>query len=587
MMKGYQLVVAACLYELINTLILTPEVLDLEDDERLRQWWMFHPSREGLVSLSPCTDRDSTQAQVIACILAVMRELRVAKTWPATAHAISHANHIGDALWPIAVQCITAPVRESHSAPSLYEALRVGAIERLSDYFEDYCLGKAYELLMSNRREETTDNSYVLGEDPLSRVETHVDSRPMLFPDKQRVGWTRGIQAAVTIAMNQLTPSYKQTIQWNNYFEETLGTPGNTRMVPYAQLAGEWPSQNFGLKAPTTIDATTLIGIERNRKEMSSVERLEALIGQERCIMEGSNPMDVLDFPSLLAATASELGASQRVELVKIKHPVDKEWDLVWYSFAMRKAAFSHFSNHSRWRVFYKAYADGPIRDSEHNLAEKLIKGSIEEFSPVLNVIELEDIETADLLDQIEPRAWRFVLQQAKKAVSALGDQRGKVPELLASALLGYWNCERVRPSLEIRFIKKEELDAIGICRSSEGITCIVLETKGEATRKQELIEEIRKFKNKLRKLKQALPNLSKEVSFEEDIQGVRAIFVSMARLEGFENDSEIEIWDIDRFVEELRKAGVPPRLRDMLNTPTIPFTIDYDDAFWAKWTDR
>ena len=584
LMKGYQLVIATCLHELINTVIICPRLLNLEDDERLRQWWIFNPSREGLISLTPFANPDSNQAQAIASIFDVMWEFRVARTWPATADAISNASHFSNVMWPIATQCIPIPLGLTQSTLSVCEILRVGAIERISDYFADYRLGRTYEFLLNNQREETSDNSYTMNEEPLSGLETHVDPQPTLFPHKQRIDWRRGTRAAKTIAMSQLTPKNKQRNRFNKTFEKLLGFPGDVKEPPYSHLAGKWPSQNFGLAAPTDLAGSLLIRRRAQQKEMSARERMEALLGKERCIIEGSHPTDVMDFPYLLATAASQLESGERIEILRIEHQVEETDSLTWYSFAMRKPAFTQLSNLSRWRIFFKAYAVGLSRDSEHSNAEMLIEKSIREFDSVLNLINLKDITSSEFLDVIEPPAWRYVLQQAKRAESTIAEQRGMIPELLASALLEYWNCERVRTSLEVHSIGKEELDAVGIEQSAETTTCVVLETKGKATTKQEMLSQIRKFKSKIEKLNGALPHFSEELCLEKSINTVRGIFVSMARLDGFDNDPEIEIWDIEKFTEELKQAGIPPRLRNLLSTPTIPFTVSNDDVSWTNY---
>ena len=131
------------------------------------------------------------------------------------------------------------------------------------------------------------------------------------------------------------------------------------------------------------------------------------------------------------------------------------------------------------------------------------------------------------------------------------------------------------------------ELDVVAIQPASEGATCIVLEAKGKSTTDADLIEELKKFSSKLNVLKQALPELARELSFDGHLKDLRGIFVSMARLRGFEHgEANVTLWDYDRFREELDKAKVPERLTRQLEPMRIAFRVPETMPSWAAWIE-
>ena len=589
LMHGYKLVVATTMYELLNNAILCPELLGVEPDIRFQEWWVSNLNQQGIASGSAFTDPESDYSKVISSINGAMWRLRIASNWELTMEALRNANFIGTPVWSEASKCTPVALRDRVTATvDVNEALRRAAVERLYDYVEDRKFGLAYEFLWSVREELNFGNSWSPDEDPLSEIETHLGPRPLLFPIKRSgPNWLTGIRAAMSVAISQLAKENRGPTGATELFKEISDSPPRLKGLLTHEMGGTYPSQEFGLAAPLTIPVDELISAGSSRSDIPAEERLQGLVGHERGLVVSNGPTEgTIDFPIIMNGLTSTIQQGDLIEVLHIKHTNADDDYLTWFSLAVREARFGLFSNFSKWWVFYKAYATGPMRDTEVVRAEKCVAETLENLVDNINLIEMEDIDTDTLLDLFEPPGWRYVLEQAKRATQVNWDLKGGIPELLATTLLAHWNCLHIRTSFEPRVLQdrgqKGELDSLGILPETDGGTLIIIETKGQSTTDRELIEEIKKFASKLRTLEGSLAELTNEFSYGVQVKTLRGIFVSMARLHNFECEEEnVELWDFDMFVTELRKARVPPHLTNLLEPMTIAITFPSEALSW------
>ncbi len=509
LMHGYKLVVATSLYGLLDCIVRHPELLGLEQDVRFQQSWAFSHKRQVIASGSAFTQPQSHFAMVITSMHDMMTQLRIAANWDSTKNAIGEAEPISNALWQSATACTPVPFRNG-DPPDTNESLRRGAIERLDDYLQDDRFGLTYEFLWMNWKEPNASNSWIADEDPFSGIETHLDSLPLLFPIKSSgPRWFTGITAGMSVSISRLVKGNNNRSSATELFNELLASQGKLKELLSDEMGGVFHSQEFGLKGLPAANAQELLASSSSIPCIPPDERLQALVGNEPGAIVSIDPIGAMDFPVFIEGMTSNIHPDDLIEVLHVQHINPGGHGLTWFSLAVRAARFGYFTNFSKWWIFYKAYAVGPMVDSEAVLAERKIKETLDRFVERINLIPLEGIDPDALLSLFEPPVWRYVLEQTKRVNDVNSDLKGILPELLGTALVAHWDCPHIRVSFEPRLLRdmgtEGELDVVAIQPASEGATCIVLEAKGKSTTDADLIEELKKFSSKLNVLKQAL----------------------------------------------------------------------------------
>ena len=100
---------------------------------------------------------------------------------------------------------------------------------------------------------------------------------------------------------------------------------------------------------------------------------------------------------------------------------------------------------------------------------------------------------------------------------------------------------------------------------------CLVLEVKGANILDGKLQKEIRKFADKLKRLRGRLSVLANELEYESEIETVSGLFIFLGDLDDFEPAiPSIPVWGYEDFVRSLRSAGLPPRVVGLLDKSYI-----------------
>ena len=100
-----------------------------------------------------------------------------------------------------------------------------------------------------------------------------------------------------------------------------------------------------------------------------------------------------MDFPVFIEGMTSNIHPDDLIEVLHVQHINPGGHGLTWFSLAVRAARVGYFTNFSKWWIFYKAYAVGPMVDSEAVLAERKIKETLDRFVERINLIPLEGID--------------------------------------------------------------------------------------------------------------------------------------------------------------------------------------------------
>ena len=586
LVNGYKLAVATPLYSLIDYVINFSSLVGLEVDNRLAEWWGWRENSEGVPARSAFTYPDSDLADLVVSLQDLAMRLPKSDTWQSFQETLGSAYTLGDILYESALGSSVYWIREQFEDLDTPEAIRRGAIERVDDYLNSGIMSSTYQFAWGHENRRANIMTEIM-DDFWHETESHMDPPPLDIPQRKRaLNWGKGILAAISIALSRLGFEGRVETDGPALFKICTESPRHIKENLHEALDGNWPSLQYGLNPPVGVPLDRLIAVKGRLTNIHSEQRLRDLVGSEEGRILGSYPVDAFDFPMLLELAVSKVTDENRVEVVRVKHPVPDSSELTWYSLAIRTPRFGLFSNASKWWVFYKAHGFGQMADSEVYHAERLVNESLVKFAGRINLIELEQVDERSFLSLFEPPVWRTVFNGAKELNDINSDLRGVVPELLATELLARRDYRSIRSSFKPQVLGGLELDSLGIRPGLDGGECLVMEIKGQSSTDQELTQELDRFAAKVRTLKNNLPELAREVGYEGEIRRISGTFVSMGHLQLEYNDPDVRFLDYDGFIAELRRAGIPSRLfKHLQPTPVYRLTEFAADA-WFQAND-
>ncbi len=587
LVNGYKLVVATPIYSLIDDIINLSPLVGLEIDNRLAEWWGWRRDSEGIPTRSAFTFPDSNLADLVVSIQDLAMQFPKSDKWQSFQEAIGKAYTLGENLYESALSSSVSWTQGQLEDLDTVEALRRGAIERVDDYLETGIMSSAYKFAWGHNNHPETIAPEIMDEF-WQNTESHLDSPPLPIPERRRtLNWDKGIWAAVSIALTRLGFEGREAIDVPSLFNTYIESPAQVEDRLRNKMNRNWPSQLYGLNQPSSIPLDQLITAKCSVPNIHPEERLQALVGNEEGRILGSYPFDAFHFPTFLEAACKLVPYDNRIEVIRVKHPVLEPSELTWYSIAIRIARFGLFSNSSKWWVFYKAHGFGQMADSEVYHAERLVNESLVKLADRINLIEFEEIDERFFLSLFEPRAWRAMLENVKGIQHENSDLRGVLPELLATELLARRNYHLIRTSFKPQAPGGLELDSLGVRPVSDGGECLVMEIKGQSSTDKVLEQEFERFACKVRILKNHLPELAREIGYAGEIHKISGTFVSMGRPGREYKDPDVTFWDYDDFITELRGAGIPRRLYDRVRPTPVYRLIDFATDAWFQVNDN
>ena len=183
---------------------------------------------------------------------------------------------------------------------------------------------------------------------------------------------------------------------------------------------------------------------------------------------------------------------------------------------------------------------------------------------------DLVDVPAGRLLDLCESRQFRYLAEQVREQEKIASGIRGVFPELLSIPLLSHAGYKLIRTSVEVVLagLGEREFDAVGVKSASHGGDCRIIEVKGGSASRRELKREVERFDAALKAIRQDWAHFADALGWTEEIRTVSGVFIAMAR--SFDIPEElrrldVEIWDLDKFKEELRMAEIPESRIDLL----------------------
>ena len=584
--NGFKWLTGTAVYSLLEDIINSPELLGLEWDQRAWTWWRDNRYDGNSTLPSAFTNPSSHLAGVASRLFSVLSLLRTSgDSWDRMVEVSGHALSIAETLGTMALDCEVSPIRGDHEGVSVQDAVRLRAFERLLDYlkYERGKLSAAYGFVWSNTTaaNEVLSGTDLFGQNVLNELETELSSLPFMPNGSNApVEWSSGVIAGTCIAIQQLGEFEDESFDPLDAFQEFHKGDGSVIEFlevlvkePFQDRYLNFPSQYFGLTAPQGLTKYELSGLLGPVSRVSDAERLAALLGLENKLVASNGPLDHEQFATVISGLASQAGNTELIKVVRINHSQGDDY-LNWFSVAVHVPRIGPISNASMWWVFHKIYATGSM-DSICIIAEDRVNKTLLEFWDRITLDEIAGVSNGDLLALCSSPAWKFLHSYSKRLENINSDLRGAIPEMVSALLLSHKGYQNIKANFKPSALGGRELDAAGVLPTDGAYDCLVIEAKGSAETDEDLENEIKEFSAKIKDLKNRLPQFSQDLGFPGEIKSISALFVSMAELRHYERDSYgIELWDYERFQEELRAAGVSENYRNLLEKTSIAFVM-------------
>ena len=222
-----------------------------------------------------------------------------------------------------------------------------------------------------------------------------------------------------------------------------------------------------------------------------------------------------------------------------------------------------------RWWVFHHAYR---VRDADASSSSEL--AGLDEIAGKLGgsirYRDLFDVPAQHLLDLCDPGQFQHLLEQVRRQEKVTSTIRGVFPELLSILLLSHAGYHHVRTSVEasVAGLGNREFDAVGVQPASRGGDLRIIEVKGGSASRHGLVREVERFRAAIRAARENRVTFADTLGWPEEIRTVSGVFIAMSDSIDIPEapvQSGVEVWDLDRFREELRKAKLPESRIDLL----------------------
>ena len=568
-LDGYRLAVATPLFGLANFVVANANLLGLEHDSRLWNWWEYG-ERHGS---APITSAVSDPSSGVGCLCSVFdrlmsvlrvsdrrsRDYGLAETMSAVETVGAFASLMRNAVSEYDIVSLDTGVRVSGS--DLF--FRLCLIERVSDYMDGIPhYSSAYRLVWRHQENwrPVDDESVMRTATPLDRVFTLPTGGwvPTEWAKGLGFGFDTVLRSAGLSLTDDAKPGEYDVARWFDIFRQ---------IIQRLFSAGEWPSLHYGVSEfdQSSVDRA-LAQLEYEMVAVSPQDRLASILGPDTVQLQTSAAFgNFFDFEVWLTGMIS-VHDGDAVQVLKVTHSMEGD-DRDWVSFAIRSPIYGLWSNLSKWRLFYKMYHEGHITDSDVARALREVEALLSRFAGELEVVDVAGVSDADLLSYCDTQAFDSMKALSHKAIEANADLRARYSELLAALWLDGSGYDCVRVALKRASLGKFEYDAVGV---KDG-QCLVVEVKSGGVVDHELREEIVRLDEKVRNLQGILPALQQALGSGDPMSGVSGLFVSLADLERFDSgEHRCELWDRDRFVSELKAVGLPNKIVGLLDVSYI-----------------
>ena len=578
LLLGYRLAVATPLHGLLDFFVHHGELLDLEIDEELAKWFVFGQHESGAPLLAALSDHESNLGRLCRLINHRSIALRQAGTrLPQTLEALSECRRLVTLLRETVKNSSLVSLESGDLLVEQHDLLTAILAERVLDYveYDPSAVAMAYRFVWGSEEEFTP-----LNDEAVLEAKTqfgYISTLP--FGKGLPKGWGKGIlfafdcilrESGITLQCHRpADPQFPVPAGW---YQDLLN------LVNPDHPAGEWPSMVFGLSDLKPLDQVgwnslnAILGAETD-PHIRPKDRLHAVLGPDTVqLLAGGSGTDYVLLKALLSG-AKEICPTSKLRILRVVHSSEED-EREWVSLAVQVPVYGWISNYSTWYLFFRLYHEGPAFDNDVVRARSEVEDLLRIFEDSISTEEISGIDEDDLLPYGTLPAFQAMRDLSKKAEEINTKLRSNYAEVLAAFWLLQLGYRSVKVSFKRAALGKEEYDAVGV---KDG-ACLAIEVKAGDVRDDQLQREIARFASKVDGLRAKLPELTRELGGNDEINGVSGLFVTLADLEKFEPMvQDVEVWGYDEFTNALSKIGLRREYTRLLEKASIIRVIRLD----------
>lgn len=549
-LKGFTLLLAACLLEFVDHVIQLPETLDIPSDQGLADAWQRASGRDSISELSAGR---SPLSHFLRRAATALDELRTTNSWEEIQAPLVRLQEYSEAAmrgFRFAYRSSRTPGRR---APSALSTLSYRALEWV------------WPTLGQPGVVSSIYSGVFLTED---RTVTHHAPDP----------WASGYSHALKTLIMDLTfeGSDPQVHTLIDRLEGASTWPDLHRLARELplRLTSVGPSLEKKRHFPASSRCVMLLTPSRPTETSDQVLRA---MGSPLKLVESDVPRAAFGFRALLrGAVVNAKEHEETVSVVRFKHV--EEGMAPAYSLALRMEARSPMSNASRWWVFYDAYDE----DRETNRFREIVESALDAAGDSIELVQ-HQIGKDELLNIADNSWFTYLKEQLSSAKDVNATLRGALPELTVAAMLAEKGLHPVRLNLKPKFLHGKEIDVAGATwTSGQPIAFWVVECKGQSVHTDTALrEELGAFSEKVSAIRGHRKAFAAELGLDVAPPEVRATFVSMAEFNtpSVRTPQGIDLWDYKRLLIELRKSHVPQKHLGLLQSSLLTQTIVFGDG--------
>ena len=559
---GFELMVQSALHGILDRVIRFPQLFDIEGDDRLLRWWSLVQGNDGKSFLAAIENMDTEIARVSGGIDGLITSFRRAGvSWDRLAESCEEADTLANDLLSISRDCKVTVLSGVLETTDTLHILQLSTLRHLRDY---WIQGPESETFRYCRGLPTQWEPISPTGDPMFDIHSHrdpVQQFPIVDAKTFRPGWIVGKLAAVVVSL-------RETDMW----VDGLPDPG-ALLLDSADPNRAWETGNaifeslekryldeceVVLEAPRALPARTLPSLVPLESQISDADRLASLLGRSALLIGSRDSRSRLQIETVVSGLAFRLQRDRPVEIIRIFHHPESDG----VSLAVLMPAVGKICDASQWWVFHHAYrVRGTDVSSNRSLAR--LDEVAEKLGGTVRNKDFLTVPAEVLLDMCDSRQFRHLTEQVREQQQVASRIRGVFPELLSIPLLSQAGYQHIRTSVEVTFddLGKREFDAIGVRPASHGADCRIIEVKGGSDSRRDLVSAVERFAEGVRAADQNRTLIQDTLECPDPIEGVSGVFIAMSRSIHVPKQSErlgVEIWDLDRFEKELRRAKLP-----------------------------
>ena len=571
---GYSEVLQATLHSLMEPLIGRPEAFGYEADEDLQRWWFL--LREGGTQAVPVVTESSDRdlANMLATIRGLMAGCRGAgNRWARLTEVMRDTQSFAQTILASLPECqVESNQKDGRATATASDIVNQRAADWLAGpLWDGRAISSAVEFINPGGSRYPIFDEY-WDEEIIPDVLTPLDEDHSLrFPKARREHPARplGTLAALVFATAELlggrigeTFSYELTRD-TRMLTQAIKAKLEGLLTCYEEAEGQLLTPSRIVRIPTPKIMTSPEPVYSQHK------RLDVILGRNRRLVASAGEISYPLVETTLYGLCSRLGNDRRANVLWIRSMRD-DTPYTKITIALEMPLTGLFSDHTTWWCFYGLAGTGSS-DPDIIRSEVALERMRHQYEPHIKITDIGPLDDDELIALLSPFGWNALRAAHKKNVDSNADLRAALSETIAALYIASQGYVTIRNSVKLSNLKRE-IDATGSRHKDGENQILVAEVKGRSTDDQDLKESYERFCDLVTKLQQEPTEITIPLGLPAVPTTVRGIYISLGDAEKFEirERNDVPLWGFDKFCEEMRKAQIPARYKELLRKEHI-----------------